>query len=360
MLFLDDNSINYKKLQALQEAHFAKRLQNGAVCSACQKTLTNEESMVAGMGPICLEKTRFAEEVARNMLSEVEGPKESINKGLYPARTVILRERNEKEPRYVTVLSVQPLESIVIDRNELNEHYKKTGSMAESIALSLYSFVPVEGESVAPTTTPKHPEVMRHFKKFQKELRSIYKERFEYIKSNPFNSYYNQVNSKKNLTQEQENNRNELLNKKELDPTYFNQYWSKGEFHKATWLFRLNQTRLSEAKLLSSALQNTKGLDSQVELTDYGLTDQEIMAGLQHSGQVFEKNLFKSFIEGNKNLIFLIESYKKYNTFEGLDKLFFIRLSNTLSNNEEIKAPELLKTQEMLIKYNIDLNLLKK
>lgn len=361
MLFFDDNTqnINLKKLKALQEAHAKNLHSTGAVCSACQKPLSNEESMVAGMGPICLERTRFAEEVDRSMLSEIEGQKEPINKGLYPARTVILRERNEKYPRYVTVLSVAPLESVVIDRTEMNKNYEQSGSMAEAIAQSLYSFVPVEGESVAPTANPKHPEVMRHFKKFQKDLRNIYKERFEYIKSNPYSSYYNQVQSKKSLTEEQEASRNELLNQKDLNPDFFNLHWSKGAFHRATWIQRLNFTQLSEAKLLASAL-NLKPLPSDVSVKDYGLTDQEIVSGLQHSGQVFEKNLFKSFVDGNKNLIFLIETYKKFDSFEGMDKLFFIRLSSSISSGDSLKPEDVAKMDQLLLKYKISNKLFQK
>lgn len=224
--------------------------------------------------------------------------------------------------------------------------------MAQAIAQSLYSFVPVEGESVAPTTNPKHPEVMRHFKKFQKTLRAIYKERFDYLKSNPYTSYYNQVKSKKSLSQEQESARTELLSQKDLNPEYFNLGWSKGWFHRSTWIKRLNFTQLSEAKLLASAL-NQKSMPSEIEAKDYGLTDQEIMTGLQHSGQAFEKNLFKSFVDGNKRLIFLIEAYKKFDTFEGMDKLYFIRLSSQVANQEELKAPEIIKLNEMLQKYKL-------
>jgi hypothetical protein len=315
--------------------------------------------MIAGMGPICLERTRFAEEVSRELLSEIEGVREPINKGLYPARTAILREKTEKLPRYVTVLSVTPLESLVFDRTEMNKLYEQTGSMTQSIASSLYTFVPVEGESIASTTNPKHPEVMRHFKKFQKTLRSIYKERNDYLKSNPYTSYYNQVHSKKGLSPEQEKNRIDLLNQKDINPEYFNLGWSKGFFHRATWMDRLNFTQLSEAKVLASVLKN-KPLPENIPVKDYGLTDQEILTGLQHSGQVLEKNMFKGFIEGNKNLIFLIEQYKKNEQMEGPDKLFFIRLSNQLVNRETISPELFIKINELLTKYKISPQLLNK
>src|SRR5690606_23590612 len=151
--------------------------------------------------------------------------------------------------------------------------------------------------------------------------RSIYKERNNYLKENPYTSYYNQVSSKKGLTPEQEQNRIALLSHKDLQEAEFNKNWSQGLYHRATWLDRLNLTQLSEAKLLASCLKAKKIPDS-VPVKDYGLTDQEIISGLQHSGQLMEKNLFKAFIDGNKNLIFLIELYKKQESFSGEDKLF--------------------------------------
>ena len=359
MLFFseNDNNINLKGIRELVASRLAMRHQHGAVCTACQKPLTNEDSMIAGMGPVCLERARFAEAVSRDQLGEIEGQKEPINKGLYPARTAILREKSEKLPRYVTVLSVTPLESLLIDRTEMNKVYAQTGSMAEAIGQSLYSFVPVEGESIAPTTNPKHPEVMRSFKKFQKSLRDIIKERMDYLKGNPYSSYYNQVSSKKGLTAEQEAARIELLSQKDLKPEYFNEGWSKGLFHRATWLSRLNQTQLSEAKMLASVLK-IKAFPESIKIQDYGLTDAEIMGGLGHSNQIQEKNLFKAFVEGNKNLMFLMEIYKKFDTVEGPDKLFFIRLSNTMTSKENLKLDQVQKLKELLPKYKISPNLI--
>lgn len=353
----NDQNINLKTIRELVAARMAHRHQHGAVCTACQKPLSNEDSMIAGMGPVCLERARFAEEVSRDQLVEIEGVKEPIHKGLYPARTAILREKTEKLPRYVTILSVTPLESLLIDRTEMHKIYAQTGSMSEAISQSLYTFVPVEGESIAPTTNPKHPEIMRSFKKFQKKLRDVIKERMDYIKGNPYSSYYNQVSSKKGLTPDQESARIELLSQKDLNPEYFNEGWSKGHFHRATWLSRLNQTQLSEAKMLASVIKN-KPFPENIPIKDYGLTDMEIMGGLGHSNQIQEKNLFKAFVDGNKNLMFLMETYKKFDTMEGADKLFFIRLSNTMTAKENLKLEQIQKLKELLPKYKISPNLI--
>lgn len=339
MLFLDDKP-KFKTKNT-------KRQLGSLVCLACQKPIESGDSVMSGMGPICLERTRFAEIVDRSHLPEIEGARESILKGLYPARTAILNLKNEKNPRYVTVLSVEHLESIVIDRTEMNKAYQETGSMKDAILASLYAFSPMDGSSIAPISNPKHPEVMRQYKKFQKEIRGIYKERAEYLLKHPHTAYYNQVQSKKTLNPEQTKNREELLSKKDLEPDYFNKHWSSGAFHKATFITRLQFTKLSEARVLALALN--KNLD--IKTLDYGLTDQEISSGLQHSGQLFEKNLFQSFISGNKNLMFLIEIYKKIDSFEGSDKLFFVRLSNLLNTKTEFKDIE--KLEELLQKYKI-------
>lgn len=338
-MFFDDNSqkLNLKKINAVKELH--RHSHAGVICTACQKPLSDEESMIAGMGPVCLERTRFAESVTREELFELEGLREPINKGLYPARTVILREKNDPLPKYVSILSVDPLEALVIDRTEMNEVYKKTGSMAEAIAQALRTFVPIEGESVAPAQTPKHPEVMRKFKIFQKEIRGLYKERSEYLKDHPFNAYYNQVFSKKSLTEDQEKKREELLKQKVENPEFFQKGWSQGKFHRATWIARMQHTQLSEAKLLGSVLES-KNLLEGVDVKDYGLTDPEILQGLQHSQQVFEKHLFKSFIEGNKNLILLIEFYKQYQNIDPKDRLLNLRLAGKIANKETLNQLE--------------------
>jgi len=359
MLFFNDSieNINLKKIKD-QHKSFRLKLQAGAVCSACLKPLTNEDSMIAGMGPTCLERTRFAESIDRQYLTEIEGQRESVSKGLMPTRTVLLKNKNDKNPYYMTILNVSYLESLGIDRTKMNEIYNKTGSMKEAISQALMSFVPVECEYVAQTATPKHPEVMRKFKTFQKTLRNILKERTVYLKENPYNSYYNQVQNKKNLSEEQNKERDSLLDKKIVEPDFFNLGWSKGYFHRATWIDRLNYTQLAEAKLLASTLKQ-KTMPSEYTIKDYGLTDQEIMTGLQHSGQVFEKNLFKSFLEGNKNLFFLIEMYKKIDAFEGREKLLAIRSSAQIANNTSLKKEDLHELGLLCQKNKVSLSLLK-
>lgn len=357
-MFFDDNSqnINLKKINAIKLANKNFNHETGVICTACQRPLTDESSMIAAMGRICLERTRFAENITRDLLEHVEGPRESINKGLYPARTAILRERSEKQPRLVTILSVEPLDSVILDRMEMKLNYEKNKmTMAEAIANSLYSFMPIEAESIAAIQTPKNPEVMRDFKTFQKNLRQDLKDRTDYLRDHPFNDYYNQVSSKKTLSEAQLEAREELLNTKIVNPQKFNEGWGKGKFHRATWIARMKETQLSEAKSLSSALEinNSIRLDG-VEIKDYGLTDQEILMGLQHSHQNLEKSLFKSFIEGNRNLIGLIEMYKNFNTIEIKDKMNVIKFMTKIANKENFSLGEKQQFFDAVAKLKIN------
>lgn len=342
-MFFNENKqkLNLKKIEALKKAHTLHRRGGEVVCTACQKPLTNEESMIAGMGPVCLERSRFAEVVPREQLSEIEGPKESISKGYYPARTVILRTKQESNPRYVTILSVDNNESVLIDRSEMHKFYQQTGSMAEAIAASLYMMDPAEGDSVATSTSPRNPDVMKEFKRFQKELRGVLKERNDYLKQNPVNNYYAQVVSKKGLTDDQLTNREWLLSQKDLNPNFFQENWSKGRFHRATWISRLKNTQLAEAKALSEAMEKNSNHNlAEVELKDYGLIDTEIASGLQHSNQVYEKMLFRSFMEGNKNLMVLVEFYKKQSSLELKDKMLSLKINNKITNQEALLPEE--------------------
>lgn len=255
MLFASKGGYNEKKTQAFKESLRNPHLtRGGVVCTTCQKPLSDEDSMIAGMGPVCLERSRFAEHVGRENLVHLEAAREPMNKGLYPARTAILKLKEENLARFVTVLSADSSNSLMIDRTEMNDEYAKTGSIAEAIVSSLYNFESHEGEYVSALTNPKDADLARDFKRFQKHVREIYKERNEFIKANPFIAYYNQVHSKKSLSDAQLEAREKLLNDKEVYPEQFQDSWGKGKVHLATWVQRLKSTQLSEARILADAL----------------------------------------------------------------------------------------------------------
>ena len=353
MLFGSSGHINQKKVKALREQIANPHLhKNGVVCTTCQKPLSDEESMIAGMGPVCLERSRFAEHISRQELSHLEGPKEPLNKGLYPARTMLLKLKQEETPRFVTVLSAESSNALVIDRTEMTDEYAKTGSIADAIVSSLYNFSPHEGEHVSSLTAPKDADLARDFKKFQKHIREMYKERSEFTKQNPMVAYYNQVLSKKSLSDDQLESREKLLQEKELYPEKFQDSWGKGKIHLATWVSRLKSTQLSEARILADAL-DSKVQNNQIEIKDYGLTDAEILHGLNSSNQILEKNLFKSFLDGSEYLSVSIDMYKKFPTMDLPDKMLTNKILGELSAKKFVDPDLKVSWKNLLSKHKI-------
>lgn len=353
MLFTRGDAVNKKRIDALRKQIANPHLHKGAVvCTACQKPLAVEESMIAGMGPVCLERSRFAEHISRQELAHLEGPKEPLSKGLYPARTMLLKLKFEDTPRFVTVLSAENNSALVIDRTEMNEEYAKTGSIADAIVSSLYNFEPHEGEHVSSIVNPKDADLARDFKKFQKHIREMYKERSEFLKQNPLNSYYNQVLSKKGLSETQLEAREKLLEAKDLDPEKFQDSWGKGKIHLVTWSSRLKATQLSEARLLAEAL-DAKVKNSGVEEKDYGLTDAEIIAGLAHSNQVLEKNLFKTFLDGSEFLPVALDMYKKFPSMDLSDKMFTNKILGEISSKKALDPELKAQWKDVLSKNKI-------
>lgn len=344
---------NEKKTQAFRESLAKPHLhRGGVVCTTCQKPLSDEDSMSAGMGPVCLERSRFAEHVGRENLIHLEAAREPLNKGLYPSRTAILKLKQENLGRFVTFLSADSNQSLMIDRSEMNEAYSKTGSIAEAIVSSLYNFEPHEGEYISALGNPKDADLARDFKKFQKHVRETYKERSDFIRANPFVSYYNQVQSKKGLSESQLEAREKLLADKENQPEIFQDQWGKGKVHLSTWIKRLKSTQLSEARILADALE-VKSKSLNMEIKDFGLTDQEIEAGLHHSHQALEKHLFKSFIEGSTYLMIKVDLYKRFKDMELSDKMATTKIFAELSQQKPMTAELKASIKGVLSKYKI-------
>ena len=281
------------------------------VCTTCQRTLSNEESMIAGMGAVCRERARFAEKIERNQLQEVEGRRELRKDGLYQARTAVVRIKGEESPRFVSILSVnsEQGESIFIDRTEMNKQYEEGKSLAESIADSLYGVQTFEVESVASAALPKNPNLRRRFKKFQKKDRQDLRERSEMIKNYGINNhYYKKVDSIKNLTEALQEARREFGILIDND-SEAKERFGKGKYHLATLMTRLNKyPSMKEAKNLLRGLKTGVNLDG-VPLKDYGVTEKEILVNLSKAPR--EKALFQSFSRGNKHLDLMVEIYIK-------------------------------------------------
>lgn len=296
---------------------------------------------MAGFSPTWLEKVRFTELLSNSDLITVEGQKESVMKGIIPSKTCLIKFKT-KEYRQATILSSSPFESIFIDRNILSKEYKESGSLTQAILQSLYTFSPMSAEYLTLIGKPNHPEIMRKYKKFQKEFKLILKERNKYISKRPFLAYYNKIASKKELSAEQLEHRELLLEEKELNPELFNRYWKDGEYHKSTIISRLKDIQLPEAKILAKLL--SKNISIPVE--DYGFVDQEIISGLSHIQTILEKNLIICFWSGHPKFMEMCQLYEKKDKLNPNQLKTITIYFNLMATKKEYK--DMTKIEEIL------------
>lgn len=340
MFFYDDKPSSRKNIK-----------KKGFLCCVCQKPLKSEESMAAGMGPTCLERARFAESLEPSYLDEMTGIHEPAHKAMEPSRSVLIKLADGSTV-FSTVISFSNSQALVIDRSAVNKAYETKGSMVEALIEGLRKANPMEIQYVSELEQPRKPELMKAYKNFQKNFRTIMRERSDFLLRNPTLPYYKKINKKKDLNVIQLANREELMRLKDFNDPNFLINWNDGSYHVASLLDRLSYTRLSEAKLFKRTLEDNT-LKPDFKVKDFGLTDQEIMSGLQHSGKVLEKNMFLAFKNGNPNMILLIELHKKIKDIKGLDRLKVYRMTHKIVSNEVIPEDDKVQFQKLLTDYGI-------
>lgn len=344
-----------KKIQERQTVEVTQLFGDisGVVCNTCQRSLSNEESMIAGMGAVCRERARFSEKLERKDLPAVEGKQEPISKGLYPSRNVIIRLRQETTPRFVSIISVNNISSVLMDRTEMSQKYKDSGSMAEAIADSIYSIQPHEAKSVAPAVLPKEAKVRKEYNRFQRADRKKLKERVQKIKKYGLDdTFYNVIDSKKSLTQEQKDERDQLAVDIESDAQKRKKF-QEGFFHLATLYTRLDKVFMPEAKKLKDSIYNKKELQEKgIEEKDYGLTDFEILEYLTFNKNN-EKTLVNAFFRANKNLPVMIELFNKSKFEKGLDKVKALKTMKIFEKSDFSKE-DINQINEAIKKFKIN------
>lgn len=294
------------------------------VCTTCQRSLQAEDSMIAGMGTICRERARFTERLDRKDLKSVEGKKEPVDTGLYPARNAIMRIKEVEDPHFVSIISVNPRESNMMDRTEMNKIYNETGSMAEAISRSIFSLNPNKVYSVASAVRPKHPFLAKMFNKFQRADRKDVRERIKRVRENLDDTYYQIIDSKKSLSDEQKEARDKLVVKVKGNDER-RKVFQEGHYHMATLLSRLDDVFMPQAKSLKASIANVKELnDKKVKVKDYGLTDTEILRHFA-STKSNERVIVKAFFQGSKDLPKMLELYNKAKTLSGMEKVMALK-----------------------------------
>lgn len=329
------------------------------VCQVCFKPLKSHGSVIAGMGPVCRERLRFAEEADLDELETMKGEAEPPNsRSLLPFRNVIL-EGKKRDLTLASILGVNNGNIILVDRQKLKETYNNSKSYSEAFSQCIKLVSNIELSSVHAIVSPDHPQIRREFLKFQKKHKQKIKEREDITESN--RSYeldysFGNVESLKDLSEDQQKNRQEMLDLQKSNPEQFNQLYATGEFHLATFLKRMENSDFNEVLEIRKIL--LKRYAPKIDVKDYGLTIDEIANGLQASNKIFEKNLFRAFHQGNTNLMGIVEIINKQPSMETNDKMSSIKIINLLTQDQYMshghKDTNLYEQARQFIKkYNI-------
>lgn len=329
------------------------------VCQVCLKPLKNHGSVIAGLGPVCRERLRFAENADIDELETMKGDSEPPNsRALLPFRTVILESKN-RSLTLSSILGVNNGNVILVDRRKLQDEYSNSKSYSEALSKCIKLVSNIDLSSVHSIVSPDHPQYRREFLKFQKKHKQKIKEREESISVN--RSYeldysFGNVESKHQLDLDQQKNRQEMLDLQKNNAEHFNQLYATGEFHLATFLKRLENSDFEEILEMRKVL--LKRYVPKIDVKDYGLTVDEISNGLQAANKVFEKNLFKAFYQGNSNLMGIVEIINKQPTMEVSDKMNSVKIINLLTQDQYMahgnKDTQFYEAARQFIKkYNI-------
>ena len=276
------------------------------ICSDCETVLVNYRSMEAGMGPICLSRTRFIESIEDSQLSHFEGRKKTVLES-NEFKTGILRKPNSEQLEYVTLLKKGDSSLLFIDRKKYSSNYKSGMSVTDSIIESLCQIDSDPQITISSVAEPKDEVLTQKFKGFV----SQYKEDLLKREKDFFEFGFSTVSTKKNLTEKQKENRKEFIkNYKTKYSPEFKEKWESGEFSLATIISRLNSSKIPGARDLVSAL---KKRHPDIEPKDYGLTDDEVSLGLQQATLPLEKKIFSAIIKGESNLSELSQTFSELN-----------------------------------------------
>lgn len=283
---------------------------------------------------MCRERLRFAEQADTEVLETMKGELEIPNsKSLLPFRNVILKEKTSDKIVLSSLLGVNNGSIILVDRQKLNQIYNSIDSISytQAFSQSLGVIQNFEIESVHAIEKPDHPEYRREFTKFSKIHKTRIEEREQISSKNIEDNLdysFGNITSTRDLSDTQKSNREEMMNMQKSNNEKFNQLFAQGEFHLATFLKRLESSDFPEILEVRKIL--LKRYSPQIDVKDYGLTQNEISSGLQSANKNIEKNLYKAFSEGNTNLMAIIDIFNKQDKLEPKDKIFAIKVINTL------------------------------
>lgn len=293
-------------LKILEKINNQKDPQNSdssILCDVCQVPLTDPISMDAGKGPVCRTRARFAEKLSRDQLAAIEGTKSPLTEDKINFKTTVVRIKGEEHPFLITIVGNVGNDIVFFDRQEYDKLYDQNMSVTDSIIKSFKIAKKENFESIAPLIEPKDNTLSESLKNFHNSYREGIKSREREWRGTGF-----QLNSKKLLDKDQLEDRKIMIKNYRADNnSKFKTKWINGEYPLATIMSRLSDSTISGAADLLAVFRNQF---SEIKPRDFGLTDNEIIHGLNQARLPIERKIFNFLLKGKGNLTELAEIYK--------------------------------------------------
>lgn len=302
-------------------------------CPLCNKRLFRPESEIAGIGPVCQKRIKFAEYLEEAELVTMATTRQSFAQNNRENKTLIFKN-SQGRLILATLLSVTSNDVIYLNRQKSQRVFAETSSLTEA-TLSGIEIENVDNiEYVANIDLPDHADLKRAFTAFNKDYLEdiVHREELEKdLKEKKLNTFYYPIVDKRDMTSSQLRTREELMAFKENHPRDYHFAWANGVYQRSTFLARIQNQNYPESVRLKSYLNKINKFKN-LEVKDYGLTDDEIETGLTHSEQKIEALLFKAYSQSNRNINLMIALAEKIDTLNAITRLKAHRsLSNMLN-----------------------------
>jgi hypothetical protein len=322
-------------LKKVNDSHFIH-------CPICNRQLSNPESEIAGIGPVCQKKIRFIQSLADEKLISMATKRKLANDGLDDNRAAIIKKRDGQIGLY-NVISKYSENAVVFNRTNYYQEIQSGSSIAKAIADNFEFLAFKDTEFVSSVDDPESPDMQREFNSFKKNytedinLRdNLHKEQLE----KGFIYYYNPIKTKESMSEAQKIARDDLMRIKEFSPESYNFLWNNGIYQRATVIARLSFFNHTEAsKVLNYFTSNEKF--KNLKIKDYGLTDDEIMNGLKHSNQKIESMIFSSYINGNRNILLMVAIAEKIPNLDSSLRIKAVKALMNMMNNKKYTKEDL-------------------
>tara|TARA_Y100000034_G_C6909847_1_gene423908 strand:+ start:4272 stop:5198 length:927 start_codon:yes stop_codon:yes gene_type:complete len=268
--------------------------------------------------------------------------------GLKSGRYYIIKIKEIEELKLIFVLNYDIHKLIYLDMHMFNNFYKEN-NFSKSFVNSIFEITSFDMAKAYDLTLPQDPMLRREYNKNYNKKYNEYIKVKESIKENDkFNSFLS-VENYSDLDKFQRRERETLTEERNTDEGF--QHFEMGEYHLATLLKRLESCKILEAQNFKEMLKKHR---FSVAIKDYGLTNAEIISGLSHAKKPIEKEIFRAFLKGSKNVNLAIDLYEKY--LENGNSIIILGIQFILNKKRRellMKSPKGREIKDFFVKNQI-------